>query len=239
MKQVKCLIHALTPKVLTPKVLMKKVFLLLMLILIFFSCSDNKIMDKNEYRKFMKCIFEKDLETAKKMVEAGFDVNNYVSDDGATIIYGMLNSRTGKDYSKKNKRKDICWFLDNFSVNLKIQYYQAYLEGPLGIINRWFVEDTRPPIFLLAFEEYEDNELLKILLDNGADINIQSLIIGKTPLHEAYARDNPEVFKFLLDQGADPCIKTKKGYSVYKIVLNQKEEPYFSYINNKTIECIE
>ena len=42
-------------------------------------------------------------------------------------------------------------------------------------------------------------EVVKILVENGADVNIRGKIIGMTPLHWASYNDDPQVVKYLLE----------------------------------------
>jgi hypothetical protein len=71
-------------------------------------------------------------------------------------------------------------------------------------------------------------EILGLLLDNGADINIQSAFL-QTPLHDAAILsglgNNYEIFLYLLERGADPNIPDKYGETpAYKI--QEKLEDY-------------
>ena len=180
---------------------------------------------------------KKDLKCAQALVETGFDVNAYTDENGATILHNILGEHLGKTYTLEDKKADVKWLLDNFNVNPNMQYFQIHFEGPMGLIYRWMVEDTRPPIFQVLREKKHDVELLKILIDKGADVNIKTLRIGRTPLSEAYGENNYEAFKLLLDRGADPCIETRSGSSVYKgIMINKEKDPYYSLINDKNIE---
>lgn len=56
-------------------------------------------------------------------------------------------------------------------------------------------------------DEGPDFDVMQMLIDAGADINIRGGMWGKTPLHEATLNAGPEGVKMLLDNGADPTIK--------------------------------
>ena len=50
-------------------------------------------------------------------------------------------------------------------------------------------------------------ELVKILLDYGADIDCPSGMCGETPLLNAVIENQPVIFRYLLRRGADPNAK--------------------------------
>jgi ankyrin repeat protein len=90
-----------------------------------------------------------------------------------------------------------------------------------------------------AFGDYPiDNALLfrsftalKMLVENGANVNIQpetiptfEALIGFTPLiNAAWSGDKPSFF-YLLEHGADPNLRTKKGFTAL-MMLQQSETP--------------
>ena len=55
-----------------------------------------------------------------------------------------------------------------------------------------------------------------MLLDGGATVNVINAKC-ETPLHDAVARDNAPVVKLLLQRGADPSIKNKKGVDCHQL----------------------
>ncbi|KAL6053249.1 Oxysterol-binding protein-related protein 1 [Balamuthia mandrillaris] len=63
----------------------------------------------------------------------------------------------------------------------------------------------------LHYSAHHDHpETLEILLNNGANPNIQNNE-GNTPLHKAAAKNSIPCIKALMDNGADPRIKNKEG----------------------------
>lgn len=79
-------------------------------------------------------------------------------------------------------------------------------------------------------------ELLKILLDSGADINLKTKLkqrspeyrredfTGCTALHLACARNDIEYVEYLLNRGADPTIKNNAGKTPYDMFHLPHEE---------------
>ncbi len=58
--------------------------------------------------------------------------------------------------------------------------------------------------------EYSNFEIVKKLVECGADVNIQDRN-GNTPLHLAYLRRDQEMINFLLDKGADQNLKNNSN----------------------------
>jgi len=61
-----------------------------------------------------------------------------------------------------------------------------------------------------AVENHSDINVMKYLVENGADVNA-STRDGWTPLFEASYDSSIEIVKFLVDCGADPNKKTREG----------------------------
>ena len=81
-------------------------------------------------------------------------------------------------------------------------------------------EESDPSIFCAIGTG--ENKALKILIQNGADVNIFDRP-GQTPLMQAIDSQNVEGFKILIMNGADINKKSKYGYSVIDL-LNKKED---------------
>ncbi|XP_043472714.1 ankyrin repeat and KH domain-containing protein mask-like [Leptopilina heterotoma] len=73
------------------------------------------------------------------------------------------------------------------------------------------------PLHLAA--TFEHPRLVKLLLDAGADVNLQTEDYHRTPLHFAATAAQPAVVKFLLKNGADPSITSKRGESPLETAL--------------------
>jgi ankyrin repeat protein len=67
-------------------------------------------------------------------------------------------------------------------------------------------------------ESRGDIDVCKILLDAGADVNIQEMEIGQTALHSAIWKEDIKIAQMLLNAGADVNLKDKKKRTVLKEV---------------------
>jgi len=54
-------------------------------------------------------------------------------------------------------------------------------------------------------------QMVEILIDNGADVNLLDNSLGQGPLHVAIERKMSRVVELLLAKGADPNLKDRKG----------------------------
>lgn len=84
----------------------------------------------------------------------------------------------------------------------------------------WSKDD---PSFLLVAAGKGELELVKAMLDSGADPNMTDRK-GLTPLMYAARKDEPEVIKVLLARGADINAKDKSGWSALMVAI-KKDHP--------------
>ena len=73
----------------------------------------------------------------------------------------------------------------------------------------WAFYDKEPP--LLTAVRHRHIAMVKLLLREGADPNMQTLFSGKTALHVAAAQENVSLVRILLEQGASPDIPRHNG----------------------------
>lgn len=86
-------------------------------------------------------------------------------------------------------------------------------------------------------------DIVKLLTENGADVNIQSFEMFKdTPLIDASANGHLNVVKYLLAHGADPTICNAKGLTAYESIeedsdLDENEQEIVSQIKKHLISA--
>ncbi|XP_059530554.1 2-5A-dependent ribonuclease isoform X1 [Myotis daubentonii] len=64
---------------------------------------------------------------------------------------------------------------------------------------------------LIKAVKRENMELVKQLLEGGADVNFQEEEWGWSPLHNAVQMDNEGIVELLLRYGANPCLRKRNG----------------------------
>ena len=74
---------------------------------------------------------------------------------------------------------------------------------------------SRTPIYFAASNGHED--VVKLLLDYGADIKLKDTIKEWTPLHVAAASQTPQVVELLILSGADLKARDKGGRTPYHL----------------------
>jgi hypothetical protein len=81
--------------------------------------------------------------------------------------------------------------------------------------------------------KYQNKDLLEMLLDNGANINVKS-ITGMTPLHlAALDNENKGIFEMLLDKGADVNVKTTTGLTPLHLTARNRNEKFSKMLLDK------
>lgn len=88
---------------------------------------------------------------------------------------------------------------------------------------------------------YYTNELLKFYIENGADINTRStsgiFTASMTPLHVASKAGKHMCVKGLLDNGADPSLKTDNGETAKMIAVKNMHANVLEVFNNFQNGC--
>jgi uncharacterized protein len=165
------------------------------------------------------------------LLDYGTDINHQI--DG----YGILAKLAGMPGTI-----NIFHFLIDKGADLKksaadnFLLYNAAAAGDTSILgflirSGFKVNDT------VAFGDYPINNALtfrsfatlKMLVDNGADVNVRPMslpnfdaLIGFTPLMNAALNYDKQSFFYLLEHGANPNLKNKKGFTAL-MLLQQSE----------------
>jgi ankyrin repeat protein len=79
---------------------------------------------------------------------------------------------------------------------------------------------------------YYRNDMITLLIDNGAQINAQEGV-GKSPLHLAVDRGNIEIAKILLEKGIDIELKDGYGYTALHIAAYKDKRTLATLLINR------
>jgi len=170
-----------------------------------------------------------DWDKTNLLLDHGADINHKVQNygilvkvaamPGALQIFKLLVDR-GADPKKATD--------DNFLL------YNAASSGDTAIIGwllRYGFKANDTVSFgdypLTAALNYRQSDAVKMLIDNGANVNAQPRfglpnLQGQTFLMSAAVSNDKPSFYYLLDHGADPNMKCKKGYTAL-MMLQQSE----------------
>nr|WCB86833.1 CPPV022 ankyrin repeat protein [Cooks petrelpox virus] len=81
------------------------------------------------------------------------------------------------------------------------------------------INDNYAPIHLAT--DIENEEMVKILIRNGANIDLKDTYNGSSPLHHAVKRINKDIIKMLLDHGANiNSVNRYNRSSIYYAIYN-------------------
>jgi len=117
---------------------------------------------------------------------------------------------------------------NNETPNLVSYIKQNNIEGVRKLLQEGVdpnqLVPTNTGAVLPLFESVKSGNLniVNLLLDKGADINIRNSV-GYTALHAAIHRDNGPLIKLLLDRGIDPNIPGHKGENSLSFALDRQD----------------
>ena len=70
---------------------------------------------------------------------------------------------------------------------------------------------------------FNRTDVIKCLVDEGADVNRETRLYEETPLHLAARDNNTEAVRLLLDNGADINLKNKRNKTPLHVALKGSE----------------
>src|SRR5687767_1315561 len=179
-------------------------------------------------QQMLNAAIESDLDTVKKLVAQGADIN-YTDKWGNTAISAAWN----RNIKALNLFCDLGATLDLGEANLLCNAaFNAQVESV-----KWLLQKGEDSNYTLTTGEnalhytisqtnkmHERTEIVKILVNSGTEVNKKTIpgkptlcfmrdafLKGETPLHRAAAYGDEALIKVLLEAGADPSIKDANG----------------------------
>lgn len=175
--------------------------------------------------KFLNKIFGRDTESKDKfgkiseLLEHDSDLAKFKDEDGQSFLH----------FATEYQYLEVIKFIEKedeyFSESAKDSEQQLKLvEILLTYNNKIDIKDNwgQTPLYLAV----ENNliKIVKLLIDKGADININAKEYGLTPLHRAAERNHAEIIKILLDNGANIDVKDKNGITPLYYAVDRSNE---------------
>ena len=121
------------------------------------------------------------------------------------------------------------WFFYSTKSNTGLFYFLFLHDKKLGYqishnLLRTYISAHMPP------------SLIKILIENGVDVNCQNGREELTPLMQACACGNYETVKMLLDAGADPKYRNTSNQSVLTLAFQRNSDEIYFLIYEKLFQ---
>ena len=144
--------------------------------------------------------------------------------EDATLKTKEKNDSLGKVKTKKEKINKINYIFNTIKSN-DFKKFEEILKENISLINKL----NNNGLSLLHYSVIKNNKkILELLLNNGADVNIKSSKMKRTPLHLAYIYQNnssDDIINLLIKYGAKDDIldSNNKKPSQYKKNNNEKE----------------
>lgn len=143
------------------------------------------------------------IQLIKLLLLKGADPNAKYAMDKKSLLHDISNSATSRDYYKQSV--EVAKVLFEFRVDVN-------------------ATDNKSETPLHRAKLAEDNRIISLLVENGADVNAQDKY-GRTALIgiAAAANTSPENSKLLIDLGADPNIRTTEGKKAIDFLYDRKK----------------
>ena len=180
-------------------------------------------------QQMLNAAIQSDLDTVKKLVAQGADIN-YTDKWGNTAIF---SAAWNGDIKALDLFYDLGATLDLGEANLLCNAaFNAQVESV-----KWLIQKGEDANYTLTTGEnalhytisqtnkmHDRTEIVKILVNSGTEVNKKTIpgkptlcfmrdafLKGETPLHRAAAYGDEALIKVLLEAGADPSIKDANG----------------------------
>lgn len=155
------------------------------------------------------------------LIKNGADVNA-IDDKSRNILWTVIDSdkpdmiklladnKVNIEYIEPKDNANPLYYA--FSYNKK-ECIKALLEAGANVN----VIRKDSSVLQLAVFRDADSDIIKMLIDKGANINFQDSVAKYTPLHMAINLNRTEAAKILIEAGTDLNIKDKNGFTPLKL----------------------
>ena len=180
-------------------------------------------------------------EIVKILLQKGLDIN-CKNDDGETPLYYAMYVRYFPLGCKATHALKMTKFLiksgakiDEATVSKETPLTHAITKANVGVVkllisyganvNRIRDSDSTP-LHYAARCYHRKTEIIKILIDNGADVNALYKNLKISALHYVAASCSSKAVKLLLESGADPEMRNVLGLTPFDIALRCRNHKF-------------
>jgi ankyrin repeat protein len=136
------------------------------------------------------------------------------------IIQLLLENGANPDLSTDDGKTALLFVTEKESEEM-VSLILSYSRNKKELINKHY-EENRNPLTMSQF--HQKNNILKIFIDNGADVNVKN-IYGFTPLIQACLQRDLEIVLKLIQTGVDINMKSDSGLnSLMTASINGNED---------------
>lgn len=160
-------------------------------------------------------VYSNNPEVAKILVDKGANLTLQESQVGNTALHIAL-------YNKQYKIAEVICSSPHNVVNYKIK--NNYNNNALELCANLQDADLNGLYWILEKAENENNlQIVRKLISNGANVNLQDPVTGNTPLHQAINSKHFNLACLLFYSGANLTIKNKQNKSALDLSLSLVE----------------
>jgi ankyrin repeat protein len=170
---------------------------------------------------------ESKIQKIKEMLKSGlFDLNK-IEDNG------FLGGATYLDTQLKTGSKDFCNFLIKNGAKTSLEIHKIFnfvFSHDVNEIKKVIKSkidanliDEEGESILCTASRFRNIEIIKHLIENGADVNFKNKTFGFTPLMKASNSANLDGIKILLENGADVNAKSTYGSTALDRIVDKSD----------------
>jgi ankyrin repeat protein len=149
---------------------------------------------------------------------------------GTYVVWRRLPTQLNHD-GKNTQPK----FVKVYEIPAKPEtsFLDAIDSGSIEMVQKFLKDD---PKMIVSIDEYGETplhrsihcnslDMIKTLLDAGADVHSQNLFTGETPLHKAALKGSIDVINLLIEKGASPNSRAFNGMTpLHSAIANEQED---------------